>query len=63
MIGIKDESKILIRRIYKFFKIIYVLLIKKDFKIDTSDVDKEISSIARPQLLVPVDNVAMQPMR
>jgi malate synthase len=29
---------------------------KEDFKIETSDVDQEISSIAGPQLVVPVDN-------
>ena len=28
----------------------------KDFKITTSNVDKEIASIAGPQLVVPVDN-------
>ena len=34
----------------------YIVEEKKDFKIETSDVDQEISSIAGPQLVVPVDN-------
>ncbi len=34
----------------------YVVDEKSDFKINTSNVDKEISSIAGPQLVVPVDN-------
>ena len=41
----------------KFLKSIgYIVQEKEDFKIETSDVDKEISSIAGPQLVVPVDN-------
>ncbi len=41
----------------KFLKSIsYVVDEKEDFQIETSDVDKEISSIAGPQLVVPVDN-------
>ncbi len=34
----------------------YIVEEKEDFKISTSNVDKEISSIAGPQLVVPVDN-------
>ncbi len=34
----------------------YIVNSKEDFKINTSNVDKEISSIAGPQLVVPVDN-------
>jgi len=34
----------------------YIVEEKKDFEIETSNVDKEISSIAGPQLVVPVDN-------
>ena len=34
----------------------YIIKEKEDFKISTSNVDKEISSIAGPQLVVPVDN-------
>ena len=41
----------------KFLKSInYIVKEKEDFKISTSDVDKEISSIAGPQLVVPIDN-------
>ena len=42
---------------FNFLKSIqYVVDEKSDFKISTSNVDKEISSIAGPQLVVPVDN-------
>ena len=34
----------------------YIVKEEKDFKIETSDVDLEIASIAGPQLVVPVDN-------
>jgi malate synthase len=34
----------------------YIVEEKNDFEIETNDVDKEISSIAGPQLVVPVDN-------
>ncbi len=34
----------------------YIVEEKEDFKISTSNVDKEISKIAGPQLVVPVDN-------
>ena len=41
----------------KFLKSIsYIIEEKSDFEIETNDVDKEISSIAGPQLVVPVDN-------
>ena len=40
-----------------FLKLIgYIIDEKADFEINTSNVDKEISSIAGPQLVVPVDN-------
>ena len=34
----------------------YIVKEKEDFQINTSNVDKEIASIAGPQLVVPVDN-------
>ena len=34
----------------------YIVKENEDFKIETSDVDQEISSIAGPQLVVPIDN-------
>ena len=34
----------------------YLIEEKNNFNIETSDVDEEISSIAGPQLVVPVDN-------
>ena len=34
----------------------YLVEEKDDFKIETSNVDEEISTIAGPQLVVPVDN-------
>ena len=36
--------------------ILYITEEKEDFQIETSNVDEEISSIAGPQLVVPVDN-------
>ena len=42
---------------FNFLKSIgYIVEEKEDFKINTSNVDEEISSIAGPQLVVPVDN-------
>ena len=53
-IKIKEFDK---KRIFKFFKInSYLLLKKKILRLETSNVDDEISSIAGPQLVVPVDN-------
>jgi malate synthase len=47
---IKDEY-------IKFLKSInYIVEQKEDFQISTQDVDEEISSIAGPQLVVPIDN-------
>ncbi len=47
-----DKSKY-----FNFLKSIgYIVSEKEDFRINTSDVDEEISSIAGPQLVVPVDN-------
>ena len=45
------------KRYTEFLKSInYIVEEKENFKISTSDVDEEISSIAGPQLVVPVDN-------
>ena len=54
----KDENKDFNKEKYISFlkSISYIVDQKEDFKINTSDVDKEISSIAGPQLVVPVDN-------
>ena len=50
----KDFNK---KEYVNFLKSIdYLIEEKNDFKIETTDVDKEISSIAGPQLVVPVDN-------
>ena len=50
----KDFNKV---EYLNFLKSIgYLIDEKNDFDIETSDVDKEISSIAGPQLVVPVDN-------
>ena len=46
----KDEYLIFLK------KIGYIVEEKEDFKISTKNVDEEISSIAGPQLVVPVDN-------
>ena len=52
--GGKDFNK---EQYINFLKSIsYIIDAKEDFKINTSNVDKEISSIAGPQLVVPVDN-------
>jgi malate synthase len=55
---IVNKSKDLNKNEYTEFlkSISYILEEKNDFKIETSDVDQEISSIAGPQLVVPVDN-------
>ncbi|MDA7829043.1 malate synthase G [bacterium] len=54
----KYKSKELDKKEYTSFlkSISYIVEEKEDFKIETSDVDHEISSIAGPQLVVPVDN-------
>ena len=50
----KDLNKI---EYVNFLKSIgYLIEEKDDFNIETANVDKEISSIAGPQLVVPVDN-------
>ena len=50
----KDFNK---DKYFQFLKSIsYVVEEKEDFKIETSNVDKEIALIAGPQLVVPVDN-------
>ena len=54
----KNEGKDFSKEQYiNFLKSIsYIVDSKEDFRINTSNVDKEISSIAGPQLVVPVDN-------
>ncbi len=50
----KDIDK---RKYLEFLKSIsYIVKEKENFSIETADVDNEISSIAGPQLVVPVDN-------
>ena len=53
-----NKSKDFIKQDYIVFlkSIGYIAEDKGDFKIDTTNVDKEISLIAGPQLVVPVDN-------
>jgi malate synthase len=54
----QNKGKNLDKKEYtKFLKSIsYIVEEKEDFSIETADVDNEISSIAGPQLVVPVDN-------
>ena len=54
----KSKNKKINFEEYKKFlyEIGYLVDEKKDFKIETSDVDDEIAKIAGPQLVVPVDN-------
>ena len=54
----KNKGKEFNKKEYsKFLKsILYIVDEKQDFKIETSNVDNEIASIAGPQLVVPVDN-------
>ena len=53
-----NKGKNLDKKEYSDFlkSIAYISEEKEDFKIETSNVDQEISSIAGPQLVVPVDN-------
>jgi len=53
-----EKGKDLNKKEYTEFlkSISYIVEEKEDFKIETTDVDQEISSIAGPQLVVPVDN-------
>ena len=55
---IENKDKIFNKKDYtKFLKTIsYIVEEQEDFNIETANVDKEISSIAGPQLVVPVDN-------
>ena len=55
---IKNKTNVFNKKEYiDFLKSIdYIVNEKEDFKIETSKVDLEISSIAGPQLVVPVDN-------
>ena len=54
----KNKGKDLDKKKYKEFlkSISYIVEEKDEFNIETADVDDEISSIAGPQLVVPVDN-------
>ena len=54
----KNKSKDFDKKEYTSFlkSISYLSEEKEDFKIETSNVDQEIASIAGPQLVVPVDN-------
>jgi len=54
----KNKDKNFNKKEYKDFlkSISYISEQKEDFKIETSNVDQEIASIAGPQLVVPVDN-------
>ncbi len=53
-----NKSKEFNKKLYTEFlrSISYIVSEKDDFNIETKDVDNEISSIAGPQLVVPVDN-------
>ena len=55
---IKNKDKDFNKKEYTEFlkSISYIIEEKEDFKIETANVDSEISSIAGPQLVVPVDN-------
>jgi len=55
---INNKGKSLNKKEYTDFlkSISYIVEEEEDFNIETSDVDQEISSIAGPQLVVPVDN-------
>ncbi len=53
----RKENKFDKKEYFNFLKSInYIFDEKEDFKINTSDVDDEITSIPGPQLVVPVDN-------
>ena len=54
----QNKDKELYKKEYTEFlkSISYIVEEKEDFSIETADVDSEISSIAGPQLVVPVDN-------
>tara|TARA_A100000164_G_C21941155_1_gene790818 strand:+ start:1407 stop:3545 length:2139 start_codon:yes stop_codon:yes gene_type:complete len=52
----KDLQDNKVKYIKFLHSINYIVKEKEDFKINTSNVDKEISEIAGPQLVVPVDN-------
>jgi malate synthase len=54
----QNKGKVLDKKEYTEFlkSITYIVEEKEDFNIETIDVDNEISSIAGPQLVVPVDN-------
>ena len=53
-----NKNKVFDKKDYTDFlkSISYIVKEKEDFKIETANIDQEISSIAGPQLVVPVDN-------
>ena len=63
ILGTKKKGKDFNKEEYiKFLKSIsYIVETKGDFKINTTNVDKEIASIVGPQLVVPVDNARYAP--
>ena len=55
---IKNKNKFFNKKVYKSFlyKIGYLVPEREDFKIKTNNIDDEISSLAGPQLVVPLLN-------
>ncbi len=55
---LKNKNKLFSKKEYKkfLFKIGYIVSEGKDFRIKTKNIDKEVSSVAGPQLVVPLLN-------